>query len=511
MVDPRTPILVGCGQLVQKEKDIHIAKSPLALMAQASELAAQDTGLGAKLWDEVDTITSVRFITDSPDSARLPFGRYGNVAKSLATKLGANPANTCYGPTGGNTPQYLVNYTAEKIAQGDQEVVLIAGAECFGTMMRALGQGEILDWGGDPEGTRIDIGNERIGVTDVESAHKLQYPVNCYPLFENALRGEAGRTIAEQQLYVGKLMSPFSKVAAQHPQAWFPIERSPEEIATETAQNRYVGYPYTKYMNAIMQVDQGAALVMMSVGKAQELGVPEDKWVYLHGCGDANDIWYLSERVNYHSSPAIRTMGRKAFDMAGWTVDEIEEIDLYSCFPSAVQIGRKELGIAEDDPRALTVTGGLPYFGGAGNNYVTHSIATLMDRLRAKPGSKGMCTSNGWYVTKHGIGLYSTTPKEGKWERENPANYQVEIDNEAHPEVEEKPQGAAKIETYAVMHGRNGPEFGLVMGRLDENNKRFVAHATNQADILSLKDIDSLGRAGTVGAGEKGKNILSLG
>jgi acetyl-CoA C-acetyltransferase len=176
-----------------------------------------------------------------------------------------------------------------------------------------------------------------------------------------------------------------------------------------------------------------------------------------------------------------------------------------------VQIGRKELGIAEDDPRALTVTGGLPYFGGAGNNYVTHSIATLMDRLRAKPGSKGMCTSNGWYVTKHGIGLYSTTPKEGKWERENPANYQVEIDNEAHPEVEEKPQGAAKIETYAVMHGRNGPEFGLVMGRLDENNKRFVAHVTNQADILSLKDIDSLGRAGTVGAGEKGKNILSLG
>lgn len=510
MVDPRTPVLVGVGQITQKEKDVEKAKSPLDLMEDAVKLAAKDTGLGDQLFGKLDTITCVRFITDSPDSGRLPFGKYGNVAQSLANKLSVQPANTCYGPTGGNTPQYLVNYTAERIAEGDQSAVLIAGSECFATMMRAIGQGKTLPWGDDPEGKRIDIGNERIGVTDVEKKHKLHFPVNCYPLFENAIRGQKGRSVKDHQLEIGKLMAPFTKVAASHPQAWFPIERTPEEIATPSEQNRYIGYPYTKYMNAIMQVDQAAAVVMMSVEKARELGVPEDKWVYLHGCGDANDIWYLTERENFHTSPAIRTMGQKAFGMSGWSIDEIDYIDLYSCFPSAVQIGRDELGIPENDPRDLTVTGGLPYFGGAGNDYVLHSIATMIEKLRAKPGSKGLCTANGWYVTKHSIGLYSTTPKEGKWQRENPADYQKDIDNGPHPRMEENPDGAAKIETFAVVHDHKGPQFAIIMGRLDADGARFVAHVTDAAEMQSLMDQESLGRPGTVSAGDGGLNIFKL-
>ncbi|MDX5365434.1 MAG: acetyl-CoA acetyltransferase, partial [Alphaproteobacteria bacterium] len=185
--------------------------------------------------------------------------------------------------------------------------------------------------------------------------------------------------------------------------------------------------------------------------------------------------------------------------------------DLYSCFPSAVQIGRNELGIAEDDPRALTVTGGLPYFGGAGNNYVMHSIATMVEKLRAKPGTKGLVTSNGWYVTKHGLGLYSTTPREGKWERENPATYQAEIDAEKHPKVEEKPNGKAKIETYTVVHGRGGPEFAILFGRLAENDARFVAHTPS--DPATLQDMltrDQLGRPGTVkAAADGGVNLFT--
>jgi len=510
MVDPRTPVLVGVGQITQKEKDVEKAKSPLDLMEDAVKLAAKDTGLGEALFGKLDTITCVRFITDSPDSGRLPFGKYGNIAQSLANKLNVQPANTCYGPTGGNTPQYLVNYTAERIAEGDQSVVLVAGSECFATMMRAIGQGKTLPWGEDPEGKRIDIGNERIGVTDVEKKHKLHFPVNCYPLFENAIRGQKGRSVEDHQLEVGKLMAPFTKVAANHPQAWFPTERTPEEIATPTEQNRYIGYPYTKYMNAIMQVDQAAAVVMMSVEKARELGVPEDKWVYLHGCGDANDLWYLTERENFHSSPAIRTMGQKAFAMSGWSIEEIDYIDLYSCFPSAVQIGRDELGIPENDPRDLTVTGGLPYFGGAGNDYVLHSIATMIEKLRAKPGSKGLCTANGWYVTKHSIGLYSTTPKEGKWQRESPADYQKDIDNGPHPRMEENPDGAAKIETFAVVHDHKGPQFAIIMGRLDADDARFVAHVTDAAEMQNLMDQESLGRPGTVSAGDGGLNIFKL-
>tara|TARA_R110002110_G_scaffold34834_5_gene118160 strand:- start:15521 stop:17074 length:1554 start_codon:yes stop_codon:yes gene_type:complete len=500
-LDPRMPVLVGCGQLVQKEKDVEKAKSPMHLMADAARAAAADTGLGDRLWSAIDTVTTVRFITDSPDSGRLPFGRYANPPKTLANMLGAAPAKCCYGPTGGNTPQMLVNHTAEQIANGETEVALLAGSECFATLMRALKQGKTLPWHDEPGGNRIDIGDDKASVTETEKRHKLQYPVNIYPLFENAIRGNAGRTVKDHQLAIGRLMAPFTEVAAKHPQAWFPTIRTAEEIATPGERNRYIGYPYTKYMNAVMQVDQAAAVVMMSVAKARELGVPQSKWVFLHGCADANDLWFPTGRVDFHSSPAIRMIGRKAFAMSGWTVGEIDYFDLYSCFPSAVQIGRQELGIAEDDPRALTVTGGLPYFGGAGNNYVMHSIATLMDKLRARPGTKGLCTSNGWYVTKHGLGLYSTAPRAGKWERENPAIYQAEIDAGKHPKVDEKPNGKARIETYTVVHRSGGPDFAILFGRLADTDARFVAHTPNDpATLAGMVERDQLGRSGTVAA-----------
>lgn len=509
MVDSRTPILVGCGQIVQKENDLEKVKDPASLMADAARMALADTCVEG-LVDKLDTVTCTRFVIDSPGTRKLPINQYTNLPLTLANKIGATPANTCYGPTGGNSPQLLVNHTAERIAEGDHDVVLLGGVECFGSFQKLLMSGKAPEnWNDDPGGSRIDIGYEKEGVSKVENLHKLSHPVNCYPMFENALRGEAGRTVEEQQAYIGMLMSPFTKVAAAHPQAWFPVERSAEEIAAPSASNRYVGYPYTKFMNAIMAVDQAAAIVMMSVAKARELGVPEDKWVYLHGSADANDLWYMSERQNFYSSPAIRTMGQKAFAQAGWSIGEIDFMDLYSCFPSAVQIGMKELGIATDDPRPLTVTGGLPYFGGAGNNYVMHSIATMVEKLRANPGKKGLCTSNGYYVTKHGAGLYSTIPTEGPWKRENPADYQKALDALDHPRVEEKPKGAAKIETYTVMHGRDGPQFGIVMGRQEVDGARFVSHVTDPALVQSLMDKDSLGRSGTVESTETGLNIFT--
>src|ERR1700743_85786 len=185
-----------------------------------------------------------------------------------------------------------------------------------------------------------------------------------------------------------------------------------------------------------------AAVVMTSVAKARELGIAESKWVFLHGCADANDIWNVTERVNYHSSPAINMIGQRAFAMAGKSVANLNFIDLYSCFPSAVQLGCQELGIATDDKRGLTITGGLPYFGGAGDNYVMHSIVTMMEKLRSSPGAFGLCTANGWYVTKHSAGIYSTAPREGKWMREDPKSYQKDIDAMPHPRVVERPEGA---------------------------------------------------------------------
>ena len=155
-------------------------------------------------------------------------------------------------------------------------------------------------------------------------------------------------------------------------------------------------------------------------------------------------------------------------------------------------------------------TGGLPYFGGAGNNYVTHSIATMMNKLRENPGSKGLCTSNGWFATKHGIGLYSNEPFEGKWKRENPDIYQKNIDELPRPLVDERPYGVAKIETYTVANGRDGPELGIVIGRLNENNNRFIAITKNDNDLDKLMNEECLNRDCNVKQSESDYSIVSI-
>jgi acetyl-CoA C-acetyltransferase len=333
--------------------------------------------------------------------------------------------------------------------------------------------------------------------------------VNVYPLFENALRARDHRGLEDHQRRLGALFAPFTKVAADNPYAWFPTERSAEELITVNDRNRMIGYPYSKYLNAIMEVDQSAGVLIASVKKARELGVPPEKWVFLHGCADAADLWNPIDRQNFHSSPAIRMTGQRAFEMAGIGLADIDYIDLYSCFPIAVEVAAEELGLSLDDPRGLTVTGGLPYAGGPGNNYAMHSIAVMMDKLRAKPGSNGLVTANGWYLTKQSIGVYSTRPVEGAWVREDPKMIQKTIDALPHPEVVEHPEGPATIETYTVVHGREGYLMGIVVGR-DAAGHRFVANTPDdEATLRGLEAVESVGRRGRVGPGPKaGQNLF---
>ena len=508
-LDPRTPILVGGAQLTQRtarEGRVAQSLSPIAMMEKVAKLAFDDTGAGGKIAGALDTVAVVRFTADSPgEQGRLQKRMFRNPPLSLASRLGAKPKRMFYTAVGGNTPQWLVNRTAEEIANGTCDVALLTGAEYIASMITAMKQGVTLDWsadtdpGSDPE----EIGDMRPGVNAYELKYGLNFPVNAYPLFENGLRGQAKRTPQEHLKWLGEFFSPFTKVASENPYSWFPTYRPPEEISTPSEKNRFVGFPYTKYLNAVIEVDMAAAVVMTSVVKARELGIPESKWVFLHGCGDATDIWNVSERVNYYSSPAIRAIGRHAFGMAGKSSNDMDFIDLYSCFPSAVEIGCKELGIATDDKRGLTITGGLPYFGGAGNNYVMHSIVMMTEKLRAAPGKFGLCTANGWYVTKHSAGIYSTTPTQGAWKREDPKSYQKDIDAEPHPEVIERPEGKATVETYTVIADRKGKRFGIVVGR-DAQNRRFLANTPDDDATLDwMMREEMLGRSGKVTPGDR--------
>ena len=314
--------------------------------------------------------------------------------------------------------------------------------------------------------------------------------------------------LEDHSLAMGKLFSKFASIAANNPLADRRQSFSANEIASVNSDNPYIGFPYTKLMNSNAFIDQSAALILTSVAKAKELNIPREKWVYLHGCADAYDHWFLSDRINFYSSPAMSVVARETFEMANCTMDDIDMIDLYSCFPSAVEIACNEMEISQDDPRGLTITGGLPYFGGPGNNYVTHSIAEMIDKVRSRPGSKGLITANGNYITKQSAGIYSTEPIKTPFSPKNPSIYQSEINSRKGPSFTEFASGNAVIETYTIIHGREGPSFGIVFGRL-EDNSRFIANTPNDIDLmLKMTTEDFLGVSGNVKNSE-GINIFT--
>jgi acetyl-CoA C-acetyltransferase len=506
-----TPVLIGAGQFTYRGA-AETAPTPLDLITTAAARAAADAGLDPKTLADIDALGVVGFTIDAPGGLeRLPFPRLKNPPKSLARRLNARPRHSVYSHMGGNSPQQMINHLCERIARGENDLALAVGAEFLGSLMKRLRSGMLFpgDYGDEEVESPERIGDPRPGVTAQEAAHGLGFPVNTYPLFENALRARDGRDLDAHQRRLGALFAPFTQAAADNPEAWFPARRSAEELITVNDKNRMISFPYPKYLNAIMEVDQSAGVLIASVRKARELGVPEDRWVYLHGCADASDLWYPLERQNFHSSPAIRLSGQRAFEMAGIGLEDLDFIDLYSCFPVAVEVAAEELGIALDDPRGLTVTGGLPYAGGPGNNYAMHSIAVTMDRLRAvradaKP-SWGLVTANGWFLTKQSVGLYSTKPFKGDWTREDPAVIQREIDALAHPRIVERPQGRATIETYTVCHARDGYRMGIVVGR-DQNDGRFVANTPADEGVLrDLEGREGVGRCGTVSTDEDGR------
>lgn len=507
MNEETMPVLIGCGQLTDKRSPEE-GGTPIELMVEVARKAAVDAGPGQALLDEIDVIAAIGLTVDTPESGSGAQGMVRNVPQAVCTALDIDPAEKRYTHAGGNTPQMLVNRYAQKIAEGDVSAVLLVGAEALHTMIARLKSGLDLDaWMDDAGGDPQMLGDSHPAASAHEVIYGIQTPSVTYPLFENALRGEYGLSLDQHRRKLGDMYQRFNAVAVKNPLSWFSTERSSDEIANVSDGNRYVGFPYTKFLNSIIQVNMGAAVIMTSMAKARELGVADDRMVYLHGCADANDIWNVSERVNYHSSPAVRTMGKKAFSMAGKTIDEMDYFDIYSCFPSAVQIACDELGIAQDDARGLTVTGGLPYFGGPGNNYVMHSIATMMDVLRANPGKFGLLNANGWFITKHSLGIYSTTPVKGDWRREPPADYQQAILEEEHPPFTESPSGNATIETYTVLHGRGGVERALVIGRLDDGT-RFIAETPDDEQTLrQMMDREMLGASGTVTVGEE-KNLF---
>jgi acetyl-CoA C-acetyltransferase len=492
-IDPRTPVLVGEGQLVRHPTpadDLAALDEPVDMMAEALRLAAAGREGLLKRADAVFTVEMLSW-------------RYANAAQLLADRLGAAPRRLARSAVGGNSPQLLVNEAALAIQRGELDVALIAGAEAVYTRLLVRKTGTHLPWtAATPDVAPPEvIGTDQPGLSDAEMARSLMLPVQVYPAFENALRAASGRTAAEHLQFISRLWSRFSEVAATNPFAWSPVPRPPAEIETVTDDNRMIGYPYPKLLNANIQTDQAAAVILCSAEAAAAAGVPEDEWVFVHAGAAAHDHWFVSDRWSLSESPAIGLAGRAALQLAGVGIGEIAHVDLYSCFPSAVEVGAAALGLGLEEPdRPLTVTGGLAYAGGPGNNYATHSIATMASRLRADPGTAGLVSALGWYTTKHAIGVYASRPPQRGFQL---ADGDVQARVDALPRRVAVPdyQGKVTVESFTVMHERdNTPALGIVACLLPGGERAWGN--TNDADAMAtLINTDVIGAPATMHAG----------
>ncbi len=512
-LDPRTPVVVGVGQSVTPPgAGLEPAErpEPLELMVRALAAAAEDcdgVGPGA-------AAPSGHALLRRADSIRvvLPLGwRAPNPALLVASRLGyapgGEPAELMLSAVGGNTPQALMHDACRAISRGDLEVVLVTGAEAMYARARARRHpaGAPLSWASQPAETTpepVRFGVDRPGATDLEMQRGVLLPVHAYPLFENAWRAANGWTLEEHAARIGALWSRFSEVAAANPHAWIRTPRPAADIVTPGPDNRMVSFPYPKLCTANMQVDQGAGYIVCSVEAARAAGVPKERWVFPLAGADANDHWYISHRAELHRSPAIRLAGHAALALAGLGIDDIAAVDLYSCFPVVVQMAAAELGLAVDDAaRPLTLTGGLTFGGGPGNNYTSHGIACAVGALRAEPGAAALVTGLGWYATKHSVGIYgSRPPAHGGRAPFAWRDVQPEVDALPRCRVDAEATGPVRIETYTVTFDRDGgAERGIVACRTAEGSRAWANVGDPDALALLCAE-EGIGRTGVLAA-----------
>jgi acetyl-CoA C-acetyltransferase len=416
-------------------------------------------------------------------------------ARLVAERLGLHVTTKLLG-IGGTSPQKFVHDAAQRILAGEVRSVALVGAEAMYARLLARREGRELDWVVQPPEVPSPLiaTHEPAPLTAAEYGQGLNLPATIYPLFENARRARLGWTIEDQREHLGRLWSNFARVAANNPYAWIRDAPSGATITTARPDNRMVAFPYTKLMMANMPVDMAASFVMTSYERATSLGVARDRMVFPLCGADANDHWLISDRPTLDDSPAMRAIWRALTDF-GVGVDDLAHLDLYSCFPTVVQSACDVLGLDAFDPtRVPTITGGLTFGGGPGNNYVTHSIASMVEALRAEPTSKGLVTGLGWFCSKHAWGVYAATPPDQDFRRAGP---QEDVDRLPRC-VSEQRDGAAVVESYTVTHASDGLPERLIVAARTLDGVRTWCHSVEPALLHEAEVTELIGRTGDV-------------
>ena len=518
-VDPRTPVLVGVGQFTERIDDPdYRGMSAVDLATEAVRAALADTGADVStVAQAIEVFVGLRQFEICTPFEKPPMGCSDNYLRSVAQRVGADPARAVLEPIGGNGPQKLVTEFAGAIAKGDIEVALIVGSEPGSTAKYFADR----DRASEATGEKFDKPNftEEVGgqledrgygfeqyMSEYTANHGLTGAPVQYGLLDNARRARLGLSVGDYRLRMAELFAPFSKVAAKNPFSSSPVERSVDELITVTDENRMICDPYPRLLVARDTVNQGAAALVMSVAAARRLGVAEEKWVYVRGHADQTEQDLL-DRVDVGISYSAKQAVAEALRVAGIEMDDVATFDLYSCFPFPVFAVCDEFGLAADDPRGLTLTGGLPYFGGPGNSYSLHGIAETVAEMRDKPGTFGLVGANGGVMSKYSVGVYSTEPAD--WVPNESKALQADIAALPKVAVTRNADGPGTIETYSVRY--DWPvTTGVIIGRLDADNSRFLAMTEDDDLVALMTDGDPLGARIAVKSTEQGTNVATL-
>ena len=476
---------MGVGQFLNRIATLDDAIEPLEMMMRAVRRAEADTGTGGFL-SQVQSVRVVRGMWN-----------YENPAAVIAERIGAIGAQTVGTLVGGNQNQALMNQTAAEILAGKFDMVLITGAENGNSSGKARRAGVTLAQTAAPGKPDLVFGAEqRPEHHEYEVAKGIRRAIQVYPMYDNAVRHERGESLQAHIERVSELWSRFNDVAQDNPNAWVRDNMTAEEIRTPSSRNRQISFPYTKFMNANMSVDMAAALIVCTLETAKRLGIPESKYVYPHSGVEGYDHFSASVRDNFHTSPGVRITGTRAMALAGIDVGDLDYVDLYSCFPSAVQVAAAELGLGEDRP--LTVTGGLTFGGGPLNNYVMHSIARTVELLREKPEGYALVTANGGNLYKHAHGIYSGQPPEGDFQKDD---VKAEIAGLPSRECLPEYDGDATIESYTVMYENDEPRIGHVSCLTPSGSRTWVN--TEDTDLVrAMVSEEFCGRSARLRGGE---------
>jgi acetyl-CoA C-acetyltransferase len=486
--DGRAPCIIGAGQVVTHSADPHETE-PLELWAEACSLALADTGARQAV-SGVDELSVVRCDSWSYDAP----------ARRLAERLHLSPLHTRDSGMGGHQPQLLFHELCDAIVGRRMDAGLVVSGEALQTVAHAARAGETPSWSHPaPSAPPFDLG---AFFHESELRHGVLPIMRSFALRDSARRAHLGVDVASYAEEPASTYAAMSAVASGNPYAWHRATKSPDEIMRVDAGNRMPVRPYRKLMMASPNVNQAAAVLVASHDRADELGVPADRRVYVRGWASASDHPYVAANEDLWRSPAMGQAARCALHGAGMDVDDLHHFDLYSCFPSSVRFSADALGLRLDDPRRVTVTGGMPYAGAPGSGYVTHALAAMTETLRREGATSGLVSGLSAQMASHAFSVLSARPSPG-----DPKAFGDSTPmgmHEPRTPIRNAGRGLAVVEAYAVACDREGAnEVAVAVCRLPDQSRCYAqAHDTDLLDFLS--ESEGVGRRVELASGEGG-------